>query len=476
MRLSVFTLLILFFLKGWASAQPFRLHVTKEPTTYDAGYDLSNGFVLQNIHARLFRWSEESGLKGELATQCKWKKLKLYCELQKRFWSNGEVIQPEQVRDSFRRLLSTSKVSPHAFLLKYIKSPEHIRVENNNLIFEFQKRDEQFTLKLSHPGLAVLHPNFNASTPEKNFYSGPYFVSKVQTNKTILLKPNTYHQAKPKLEIEFLILNDDATASSLYEQGRLDFLRRVPAAFIPSLKDKPDFYMLPTFRLDHFALSGPGLSDKKLRQALVTSIDYLELQKLLSAPQPIGCPGIAKNWLQKQLCHSHNKAIAKWDASANPNLTLTYNAAGGDDHRRVAEWLQAQWNSKLGLQVRVRSLENKIFLQELEKQNLQIYRRGVSPDFPSCWAAVEAFHSQSPNFVFKDLGTSLDQKIEQLELADTKKSKALCTEIIQTLMDDFRIIPTGQIYWAMRASSRFKNWQFNELGELDLSRLNLTVP
>lgn len=151
---------------------------------------------------------------------------------------------------------------------------------------------------------------------------------------------------------------------------------------------------------------------------------------------------------------------------------MIYSNAGGEDHRRAAEWEQDQWKKNLGLNVQVRGTENKIFLSELRRSGPDLFRRGVGADRPTCRAFLETFKTTHPDNVSQVTDPDFQKTLENLDRATTEaEEKKFCSEALNHLMRNDEFIPLGQMHFAILASRKFSGWTLNSMLSLDLSEL-----
>ncbi|MNT26215.1 putative binding protein YgiS precursor [compost metagenome] len=134
--------------------------------------------------------------------------------------------------------------------------------------------------------------------------------------------------------------------------------------------------------------------------------------------------------------------------------------------------MQQQWKKNAGLQVTLEVKENKLYLDEVKKNPPALFRKGLSPDRPTCLAVLETFSEDNPeNYI--QLKDAKYQKIlgtlaKSTQIAEQKK---LCLEGVQLLLDQHRLIPTGPMHFAMLARPEAKGWKLNQMNQLDLSGL-----
>ncbi len=471
-----------------------------EPSSVDPARLQSTdaSFFFTNVMRGLYSYSNAKGLTPEGAKSCAFASdLKLVCTLDRNAkWSDGtRVVAGDYVR-AFKHLLSPTTKSSVVELLKNVKNAMAvhggtmpidqlgIRAKGDGeLIFEFQKRDPDFLYKLTAsplvPSKTDAYPEREAA--DKLIVNGPYKIVSWKIGRRVRLEPNAnYSRGEPaRPPVEILFVDEDETAYNLYRKGDLSFLRRLPTTNIPQYKGRPEFFQKPVSRFDYIGFGQDLKNQPDLRAALSLSLDFKELQKIYDALGIPGCPSLPESWMDDAHCVKFDLARAKEHFAKVPAeirakpLRLVFSKAGGDDIKKGAEWLQAQWKKNLGFEVRLEGTENGVFLSMLRSESPPIFRKGVGLERPTCLAALETFSSEgSENFIGLD-DAKYEKIIQRLETVSNRSAKRrkLCGEGVQYLLDRHLLVPLGRIHFTMLADPTFVGWEVNEMNQLDLSGL-----
>lgn len=480
-------LLLLIFLTPTpliASGLPFRLHLSSEPTSLDPNKqrNSSSGYLLGNLYRNIFKFDNEAGLQNELGEGCKRdKKGHLHCKIKKNLrWSDGSPLTASDFLRTYKKILDAKNAIPRADLLFSIKNakdiyqgkkkPEELGViikNDTNLIFEFEKDDSEFEYNLASFVLAPTKGDLSA-------YSGPYALKEWKKGQKLILEPNPSYPTgnKSRPNVEFLFVEEDTVALQLYEKNELQFLRRLPTIFIPKYKNRQDYYSNPVIRLDYIGF-GPKLKAREeIRKAFSYGLNYKELQKVFSSKGQPGCFGLPADWFPQQTpCITFDTSKIQ-KQNEGTTFHFYFSALGGEDHKIATEWMQNQWSKNTGLKVLLEVKENKVFLQELKEKPPDLFRKGVSPDRPTCLSALETFASEgSENFIglkSKDYDTIL-KLLSQAK--DKKQERKLCLLGAEYLLKNHLIIPLGAIEFSILAKPQYQGWKLNKINELDLSNL-----
>lgn len=497
--LSLLILLVLSCEKKTQAPPNFSFHLFMEPQHLDPALSRASSasYFFFNTLRGLYKIAADNKPVEE-GGRCTWTtERKLECELKDFKWSNGDAITAQDYLRSFHHLVDPKTASPRAHLLKFIqnyreimiglKSPSSLGIkapDSRHLVFNFLKPDKEFIYKLASSATYPTHKNHSYDKDDFNQFvvNGPYQIKAWISGKEMTLEPNPHyalgHRQRPLLKIYFI--DDEMTAFRLYESKKLSFLRRIPSQLIDQLKTRSDFFQQPMLRFDYYGFGAKLRKSKKLRQALVHAVDYNQLATLLGALERPGCPSLPKDWFLKQKCYDFNSERAKKQMDEiSPKLKssvyqLKVSQLGGNDIKKQAEFIQNQWKKHLGLNIQVQQVEQKVFLNELRQSPPDIFRKGVGLDLPTCLNALETFGQDSKqNFLkFKNKNyLSLLAKMRQLKVQSSAYKK-LCQQAMDLLMDDYSLIPLGEMHFTMMAAPEFTGWTMNGLNQLDLSQVH----
>lgn len=477
---------LLFALPSLAkSSDPvFRLHLSNEPSSLDPNKQRSSSssYALSNLYRNLYSFDDEKGLQTDLASSCKRdKKQNLTCELKKDFkWSDGSPLMAADFVRTYRKIIQPSTQAPRADFLFNLKNAEKIykgeadtttlgvhATQPHILFFEFEKPDPDFEYKLASFLIAPTKETLDA-------YTGPYLLKEWKRGQKLILGPNPHYQGHDKRPtVEFLFIEEDSVALQLYEKNELHFLRRLPTLFIPRFNQRADFFFHPVLRFDYLGF-GPELSSRAdVRAALTYSLNYPELQKIFISKGLPGCAGLPDSWFPDKAPCFEFKLDKVQVKQKTPPLDFLFSSLGGEDHRRATEWMQNQWQKHAQIKTRPQSRENKIFLQTLRDKPPALFRKGVSPDRPTCLATLETFAENNPENYIRLRSPEFSKILQQLakETSQSEQRK-LCKKGVEYLMDKHLLIPLGPIHFAMLAKKEFQGWKLNQMNQLDLSGLH----
>jgi ABC-type oligopeptide transport system substrate-binding subunit len=208
---------------------------------------------------------------------------------------------------------------------------------------------------------------------------------------TVVKNPLYYEAELVSLsELTFLPITNQTTNVNLYKAGKTDFMlsNQIPQAFIPLLRGKRDFRITPSFEteLARVNLRRAPFDAVVLRYALNMATDKQALADFLGAgetratglvPPLAGYDALQR--LDIEVAGKTYDVLAYNPAAARELLAGAGFPGGvgrdgrrlnaeimifaGEKHRQIAEVLQQQWRTNLGVDAQIVSQEIKVFIE-----------------------------------------------------------------------------------------------------------------
>ncbi|QQS41340.1 MAG: hypothetical protein IPM63_18590 [Acidobacteriota bacterium] len=272
---------------------------------------------------------------------------------------------------------------------------------------------------LTHQFFAVVHrPTIlkhgkDWIKPENIVTSGSYRLKewKPYDEMTIEKDPNNWDAENVKLqEITFYPMDEQTTMMNIYKAGRVDALynHTVPAAWNEYIRQFKDEYQLhPEMSIEYytFSVKKPPVDKVEVRKAFSLAVDRYALEKFRKTVKRLGNftpEGIFPDYEKvrqrvfKELIAKEGISEQTWneryfdpkracdlmkeagytvrpteggkckvtDFPAN-QMTISYNTA--ESNKAVAEFVQAQWRQNLGIEVQIKNMEWKTYLDYRSK-------------------------------------------------------------------------------------------------------------
>ena len=376
-------------------------------------------------------------------------------------WSNGEALDAPQVVASFRRAFAPATAAPFGELFDALANARAVQAgelppralgvaapDARTLVSTLNRSASLpalLTLPIAFPVYlpAVAEHGAQHTRPGRLVGNGAYQLRSwtPQANLVVERNPHFHDAANVAIPVvRFQVTEDAAAELQRFAAGDLDITEVVPPQPLDALRERFGAQLrispyIGAFWLG-FNLTQPPLQDQAgLREALSLAVDRDILTRHVTGLGEIPAYGIVP------------PGIAGYSAAAMPASALTqtqreararqlYHAAGysarkplvielryntSTPHRRLALAAASMWRQVLGVQVRLRNEEWKVFVGNRKQRVItQVFRGGWIADVPDARNFLAAFGSDGPlNWTgFDDAGFR-----ERLRKADAAKSE-----------------------------------------------------
>lgn len=339
-------------------------------------------------------------------------------------WSNGDPITAEDFKYAWIRGLDPANGSTYAYQLYYIKNGKQFNTKEAKAedlgIKVLDPKTLEVTMESPTPYFLSLtaYPTYfpvnkkvvdqNAKDwalkPETYISNGPFkMLSWSHKDKLVVVKNDNYWDAKSvKLsQITFPLIEDIKSDLNAFEQGTLDGTATVPLEDIDRMRQNKILLSSPSLAtyFYRFNVTKKPFDNAKVRKALSLVIDRKTLiDKVIKGGQtpalafvPGGIPDAEAGKGFRQVGGDYYKdndlteakkllADAGYpDGKDFPEVTLLYNTSSG--HQKIAEAIQDMWKQNLGITVKLRQEEWKVYLNSQEKLQYDISRAGWVGDY-----------------------------------------------------------------------------------------------
>lgn len=456
-----------------AEKDHFRFRLTAEPPHLDWSLATDNvsSDIIFNLMEGLVTFDHHLNVHPGLATHWEISKDgKTYTfHIRKNVkWTDGKELTAHDFVFGWKRILDPKTASEYAYFLFDVLNAQTF---NEGKLTDFSKvgvkalSDDTLEVTLWHPASYFLKIHtFWGTFPQrqdvvekygdhwtdpKNIVTlGPFKLSEWKHDYKVVLKANpNYWGNPPKLkQVTAYIVNEDSTALSLYETGKIDLLRRIHPLVITKYKSLPDYQHGPFLRGYYYGFNTTKkpFDDVRVRRAFSMSIDRTQFPEILQGNQiptsswvPKGMFGYAPevglqfNPQKAQLL----LAQAGYPKGENfPEVTIVYDSR--DDNKVVAENLQQQWKKNLNVKLFLENQEWKVHLRQLRDDAPHLWRLGWGADFPDPDNFLNLFTSYSGNNLTRWKNQRYDKLIElgasemdpQKRLSYYKEAQEILTE------------------------------------------------
>ncbi len=260
--------------------------------------------------------------------------------------------------------------------------------------------------------------------PQNIVTNGPWKLHSRRVNDRIrLVKNETYWDAEnvAMRTIDVLAMEQAATAQNLYLTGGADLVDKVDDAVVRELLPREDFNPKPYLGIYfyRFNVTKPPFDDKRVRKALnlVLPRELIcdEVTKMGQVPafsfvppmpldytSPESDRGATEGTEEERLAKNAVTALALLaeagfgpDGKEFPSFSIHYNTS--DAHKAIAETITAAWQQHLGLNVKMRNEEWKVYLDTQNNVDYDVSRSAWIGDYMDPNTFVDLFLTGGEN-------------------------------------------------------------------------------
>ncbi len=334
--------------------------------------------------------------------------------LRKTTWSDGVPITAYTFVKSWLGMLDPEFAAPYAwFPAMFIKgAAEYNAGEAGHEAVKIKAVDDYtFRMELVGPLPYVLdalaHYSFAIvplhaiekygkkwTSPENWVGNGPFILEEWKPQEKLTVVPNDKYWDKDTVKLDriiYLPIDDNTTGYNMYVNAECDWAHTIPRDQIDAAKLRDDFQCAKWLGTYSYVFQNERkpFDDPKVRKALAISIDRKtlvekvtragEIPALSMVPDMTGynpTPGNAENVeLAKKLL-----AEAGYPGGAGfPKFTILHNTH--EAHKKIAEYIQQQWEENLGIKVDIINQEWKTYLANRRAGNFDVARAGWIGDY-----------------------------------------------------------------------------------------------
>lgn len=439
LAVAMVMLLALAAIPAWAAPAPkdkqiLRIPNGTEPEIVDPA--LSTGIPEANIELALFEGLTRIGENDKVVpgVAYKWEQSKdglVYTfHLRKSKWSNGDPVTAKDFAYAWERALRPSTAAEYAYQLYYIKNGQAynegkikdpsqlgIKVINDyTLQVTLEGPTPYFTFLTGFPTLMPVHKKFVeadpkgwSTKPETCIGNGPFKMAKwVHNSQFELVKnPNYWDAKKVKLEkIILALIDSNTTEEAMFETGQLDVLDNIPLPSVPRWKKDPGYRVDPYIGNYYYTVNCNKIKDKRIRQALFLAIDRNVLVENVRkgdghvpayAWVPPGFPDptakkkgddfrkVGGNYLTtgnfKKDVEKAKKLLAEAGYPDGKGLSIPILFNTSEAHQKIAEFVQQQWKTNLGVEAKLSQQEWQVYLDSRDTGDYSVARAGWIGDY-----------------------------------------------------------------------------------------------
>ena len=420
-------------------------------------------------------------------------------------WSNGETVVASDFVNAFQRALSPATASEYAFILWPVKNAKAIskgEIKDLNelgitapddltLKIELENPTPYLTGLLSHSMTYPIHLKSQQqhgkkwTRPNNLISNGPYQLADWKPQTKLKLIKNPHFRDTKKLHFDtvyFHPIEDKGAELKRFRAGELDITDDVPSDQMKWVTEnlKANFRNTPYIGTYYFAMNveqAPFKGNPDLRKALSLAINRTILtEKVTKAGElpglswvPPGVNGYTSQAIPElSLANKDRMKLAKelykkagYSKDKPLEVELLYNTS--ENHKKIAIAISAMWKQALGVKVKLRNEEWKVYLSSRTQRKFQLIRSGWIGDYNDASNFLDLFRG--------DVGTinpagwknaDYDSLMKQAETElDADKRIDLMQQAEKILLSEMPLIPIYYYTTQHLLNNDLKGWEDN---------------
>lgn len=413
-------------------------------------------------------------------------------------WTDGVEFEAQHVIDGWERLLNPKTAAEYAYFLFNIKNA---KAYNEGKIKDFSqvgvKADGKHKLVIEldssvsfFPSMLVHHSTFPIrkdviakhgakwTEPGNIVTLGAYNLKEWEHDEAILLERNDNfwgEKAKTKYVLGRMI-TEQSSAVNAFDAEELDIIPELPSNDVAILKQRSEYRTQNGLIVYYYGFNvrQKPFDNLDFRKAIVHAIDKKEITKVLGKDEEP-----ATSWVPKGMMGYMDNIGLQFDAAKAkefmvkagytdplkvPKITITFNT--NENHRKVAENVQAQLKRNLGINIEILNEEWKVYLSKLKsKKGFSIFRMGWVADYPDPDNFMNLLTGYSANnhtgWKNAEYDSLISKGVAELNADKRKEYYSAAQKIL--LEQDVATVP---LYYSTRqylVNDRVKNFKLNAL-------------
>ncbi len=331
-----------------------------------------------------------------------------------------------------------------------------------------------------------------AQDPKSFISNGPFKLEKYEIgSEFVLVKNENYWNAESVSldRIEAPIITDESTALTAFEGGEVDIISTLPAQELVRLSTESDeFYVIPGVGTYFYVFNNSKFptNDLNVRKALTFAVDKVALTENVTRGQEI--PATSYVPPTNAIKNSKGQIFADettWEVPPSgdveqareylaaagfpngegfPELELLYNTS--ENHKAIAEAIQAMWKENLNIDVKLTNQEWSVFLNTRGKGEFDgVARFGWSIDYPDALSMFEIFSSFSGSNSAQWISPEFNRTLQAIRLeSDGNTRDQLLHKAENMLLDGYVLLPLYYYTTKFMVHSNVKGWERASLG------------
>jgi len=374
-------------------------------------------------------------------------------------WSDGHPLGAEDAVFALQRVLMPRLGAEASFLVDLVEAVTWI----DPLTFEvYLSRSSPYFLKLMAylsfapmPKHCILQYGEadsrlnNWDKPEHIVCSGPFYLKEWVLGQYLLAEKNPFYWDASHValnQIQFYPIVDSDTEEKAFRQGQLHVTYGLPTYRFPHYQlHEPNLlvvdYQHAATELYLVNTQRPGLDDVRIRRALNLAIDRQALVQLFPDKR-LAAAGFVPPWvpdyqtppglLDFNPIQARQLLAEAGGAQRLPVIELLYSSSA--PYKPVAEALQAQWKTHLGIDVHIVQTDAKNSFYKIFGKNFDLGRIVWRVDCDDAGAILTFFESHSRTNPTSWRNDAFDRALQESFSAQTPEKRYAALQKAETLL------------------------------------------
>ncbi|MBP2645790.1 MAG: ABC-type transporter, periplasmic subunit [Firmicutes bacterium] len=399
-------------------------------------------------------------------------------------WANGDPVTAQDFEYAWKRLLDPKTAAEYSYMLFPIKNAEAFNsgkasaddvgvkaLDDKTLQVTLEKPTGYFLSLCAHTSTFPVNPKVveaagdNWAGDVKTLVgNGPFKPTEWQHGSKLVMVKNDQYWDKDKVKvskIEWTLVEEVATALSMFENNQLDYVDGPPLMEAERLLKEKKLSIgnnLGTYYYSFNTTKAP-FDNPKVRRAFALAID----REAIAATVMHGLNKPAYGWIPygftnpvtkkdfreeggdlfKANVEEAKKLLAEAgypEGKGLPPVTLLFNT--NEMHKAIAEAVQEMWKKNLGVTVELQNQEWKVFLGVKKAGDYQIARDGWSGDYTDPMTFADMLMANSGNNYGRYNNPVYDQLVRVAQTSNDQSVRMQAMHDAEKIaMDDMAILP-----------------------------------
>jgi oligopeptide transport system substrate-binding protein len=399
------------------NSHPLRINIYSEPPSLDPrkAYDVTSATVLQLLFDGLTRIGLDGLPHPSVAERIEVDErgLRYTFHLRQSLWSNGDPVTADDFARTWREMLHPSFPADFAQQLFVIRGAQAAKrgelsldevgilaPDSQTLVIELEAPTPYFLALCATCAFFPVHRETVSNHLEWANHASPLYISngpfqletwRHNSKITLSKNPSYWDRASVRLErVEAVMMSDERSELYMLERGELDWagtpMSVISYDALPSLRRRGLVQSVPIGATYWYKINTrhPLLKNRRIRQALSLAMNRDEIVNYVTQghhapatrfiPSCLGLGGEARlSFDPDQAQHLFKEGLAELGITEPPPITISYNTS--QEHQRIAQTVQHQWQKNLGLRVQLRTSDWRVHLSRLRSGDFEIARQ-----------------------------------------------------------------------------------------------------